>query len=381
MVQLSRRQNFIDTMNHKQPENVILDFGGNPLSTMEGKSQEYLLDFLGYQKEKEEELLLFGQTPQIDERILKCFDVDTRSVGKILTPKDSQFQMISDKEYVDEWGIRRVFTGLYWDAVNTPLRGATLEQLENYQFPNPNSVSSKELDAIEQRAKYLYEHTDYVICGEHPVYGVFELGCWLCGFDDFLYRMVEEPEFVDALFDKILDYQKKIISQYYGRIGKYIHYTSSGDDFATQKAPFISPSMFREQIAPYYKERIHYTKQFTDAYYLHHSCGSVRMLLNDIINTGVEILNPIQPKAAGMDPKELKCEFGNRIVFHGGLDTQEVLPFLEKSAICETVEQLLEIMLKDGGYIFAAAHNIQEDVAPEKLVAMLEAARKAGKRK
>lgn len=367
-------------MNHKQPENVILDFGGNPLSTMEGRSQEYLLEFLGYSSEKKERLL-FGRTPQIDERILKCFDVDTRSVGKILTPEDSQFQMISDEEYIDEWGIRRVFTGLYWEAVNTPLKGATLDELEKFQFPNPNSIPEKELDEIEQRAKYLYENTDYVICGEHPVYGVFELGCWLCGFDDFLCRMAEEPEFVNVLFDKILNYQKKVIAQYYGRIGKYIHYTSSGDDFATQQAPFISPAMFREQIAPYYAERIRYTKQFTDAYYLHHSCGSVRMLLNDIINTGVEILNPIQPKANGMEPEGLKKDFGKRIIFHGGLDTQEVLPFLDGNAICEEVNRLMEIMLEDGGYIFAAAHNIQEDVAPEKLVVMLEAARKAGKRK
>lgn len=378
---MSRRQNFFDTMNHKQPENVILDFGGNPISTMEGRSEEYLLNFLGYQKEPEEGKRLFGQTPRIDERILKHFDVDTRAVGKILTPMDSQFQIISDNEYIDEWGIRRVFTGLYWDAVNTPLRDATLEDLDHYQFPNPDSISEKELEAIEARAKYLYENTDYVICGEHPVYGVFELGCWMCGFDDFLCRMVEEPEFVEKFFDKVLDYQKKVIEKYYGRIGKYIHYTSSGDDFATQQAPFVSPSMFREQIAPYYKERIRYTKQFTDAYYLHHSCGSVRMLLNDIIDTGVEILNPIQPKAAGMEPEALKNDFGNRIVFHGGLDTQEVLPFLDESAIRETVDHLMEVMLKDGGYIFAAAHNIQEDVAPEKLTVMLEEARKAGRRK
>lgn len=378
---MGRRQNFFDTMQHRRPENVIIDFGGCPLSTMEGRSQEYLLDFLGYAGNRQEQRLLFGQTRRIDERILRFFDVDTRSVGQILTPRESLFQQISDREYVDEWGIRRIFTGVYWEAVDAPLKNADVKDLEQYPFPNPDSLEEEELKQIEQEAKRLYETTDYVICGEHPVYGIFELGCWLCGFDNFLYRMAAEPEFVELFFEKVLAYQKRVIEQYYGRIGKYIHYTSSGDDFATQNGPFVSPSMFREQIAPYLKERIAYTKKFTDAYYLHHSCGSVYLLLPDIIRSGVEILNPIQPLVKDMEPGRLKEEFGSRIVFHGGIDTQNLLPFQEKEQIRETVEQVMDIMLAEGGYIFAAAHNIQEDVAPEKLAVMLETARKAGKRK
>ncbi len=377
---MSRRQNFLDTMNHKRPENIIIDFGGNPLSTMEGRSQEYFLDFLGYKKEKEYQRLLFGKTRRIDERILKHFDVDTRSVGTILTPKESLFQRISEDEYIDEWGIRRVFTGLYWEAVNAPLKDATLEDLDHYPFPNPESISTEELDEIEKQAKDLYENTDYVICGEHPVYGIFELGCWMCGFDEFLYRLAAEPEFVEKFFEKVLAYQKKVIELYYGRIGKYIHYTSSGDDFATQNAPFLSPSMFQELVEPYFKERIAYTKKYTNAYYLHHSCGSIYMLLNDLIDSGVEIINPIQPKARDMEPQRLKKEFGDRIVFHGGIDTQELLPFMSIPQIKEKVAETIDIMIQDGGYIFAAAHNIQEDVAPEKLMVMLETARVAGKK-
>ena len=219
-----------------------------------------------------------------------------------------------------------------------------------------------------------------MICAEHPVYGIFELGCWMCGFDEFLYRIAAEPEFVEKFFEKVLDYQKKVLKQYYGRIGKYIHYTSSGDDYATQNAPFVSPGMFRDYIKPYFQERIRYTKELTDAYYLHHSCGSVYMLLDDLIDSGVEILNPIQPKAKDMGPERLKSEFGDRIVFHGGIDTQELLPFLDEQRIREEVAKTIDIMIRDGGYIFAAAHNIQEDVAPEKLTVMLETARKAGKR-
>lgn len=320
--------------------------------------------------------LLFGKTKRLDERILTYFDIDTRSVGEIFTPKDSLFQRISDTEYIDEWGVRRRFTGLYWESVNTPLKGATLEELNAYRFPDPDSIDEAEIQAHAQRAKELYENTDYVICAEHPVYGIFELGCWMCGFEDFLTRMALDEEWVHRFFERVLEYQKKVIARYYGALGQYIHYTSSGDDFATQNAPFVSPDMFRELVKPYFQERISYTKQFTKARYLHHSCGSVFRLIDDLVDAGVEILNPIQPKATDMQPRRLKETYGDKIVFHGGIDTQELLPFASESQIEETVHETIEILNRDGGYIFAAAHNIQPDVNPKSLTVMLEAARK-----
>ena len=371
---MSRRDDFFRTMNHQQPERLIVDFGGTPQTSMEGKSHARLLRYLGYDV-TEDLRLLFGEARKIDERILGHFDVDTRSVGAILRPRDSQYREISENEYVDEWGIRRVFTGMYWDITDYPLKGADLKKLENYRFPDPRSINIREIEAFALKAKRLYEETDYIICAEHPVYGIFELGCWLCSFDDFLLKMALDEEFVNRLFEIILDYQKHVIEIYYGALGSYIHYTSSGDDFATQSSLFVSPDMFRTLIKPYFKERISHTKEFTDAAYLHHSCGSVFPIIGDLIDCGVDILNPIQPKARGMQPEALKEAYGDKIVFHGGLDTQEILPFGTKEEIENTVRETIGALNKSGGYIFAAAHNIQEDVPPENLVYMLEAAR------
>ncbi len=233
-------------------------------------------------------------------------------------------------------GIRRRFTGLYWESVNTPLKGATLEELNAYRFPDPDSIDERQIAAHAARAKELYETTDYVICAEHPVYGIFELGCWMCGFEDFLYRMALDEEWIHRFFERVLEYQKKVIQRYYTAVGPYIHYTSSGDDFATQNAPFVSPDMFRELVKPYFKERIAYTKRFpgkantctipAEAYY---------RLIDDLVDCGVEILNPIQPKAADMQPRGLKAAYGEKIVFHGGIDTQELLPFASESQIEE----------------------------------------------
>ncbi len=377
---MNRRENFKKTLQHIQPDDIIIDLGGCPLSTMEGRSMFTLLEFLGHGIPEKTEPLKFGKTRRLDERILKHLDIDTRSVGEIFTPRDSQYDEISDTEYIDEWGIRRIYTGLYWEQVSYPLKNATIEDLDKFRWPNPDSIDPREIEEAALQAKKLYEETDYVICAEHPIYGVFELGCWMCGFDDFLLRTIEDVEWVEKFFDKIYDYQKRVIEIYYGALGKYIHYTSSGDDFATQASLFVSVDMFSELIKPYLKKRISYTKQFTDAAFLHHSCGSVFPLIGELIDAGVDILNPIQPKAAYMEPSNLKNNYGDKIVFHGGLDTQEELPFGNKESIERTVGKTIDILNKAGGYIFAAAHNIQEDVPPQNLVYMFQAARKFGKK-
>lgn len=374
---MTRRGNFDATMNHEQPENLILDLGGNPLSSLEGASMDNLLHLLGYKKERQEERLLFGKVQRIDERILKYLDIDTRSIGYIVKPKVSQFNMITEDEYVDEWGITRRYDGRYWDIVSNPLKDASIEDLDKYQWPEPESIDQTELERIELEAKNLFNNTDYVICAEHPVYGVFELGCWLCGFDDFLVRLMIDGDFVKKLFDIILSIQLKVIDIYYGKVGPYIHYTSSGDDFATQDNLFMPPNIFREMIKPYYRERVKRTKEKTKAYFLHHSCGAVASIIPDIIEVGVDILNPIQPEARGMEAHILKAEYGNEIVFHGGIGTQEEI-LKDESSLQLFVENTVSELNQNGGYIFAAAHNIQDDVTPENVVSLFKAGRKYG---
>ena len=379
---MSRRTDFQKTLAHEQPDRLILDLGGCPQSNMDGMSMYKLLEYLGYDIPDKIDRLRFGKTRRIDERLLRHFDIDTRSVGEIYMPQDSQYKVLSDSEYIDEWGIQWVFTnGMYWEQTSWPLKGATIEDIDTFRWPDPDSIDMKLVEADAREAKRLWEETDYIVCAEHPVYGVFELGCWMCGFDDFLLRMGIEPEFVMKFFEKIWQYQKRVIEIYYGALGKYIHYTTSGDDFATQQNLFMSVDMFRELIKPFFKERITCTKTLTDAAFLHHSCGSVFTLVPELIDSGVDILNPIQPKATNMEPERLKSAYGDRIVFHGGLDTQQVLPSGTKESIEKAVHDTIGAMNRNGGYIFAAAHNIQEDVPPENVTWMFEEARRCGDRK
>lgn len=362
---MNRREVFRAVLEHRTPDRVLLDLGGCPLSGLSPEAAQSLFDHLGYPK----------GDPGNMERMLHELDIDTRGVGDIFTPAKSVYHRVSDTAYIDEWGIERRFTGLYWDIVNAPLADAEVDDLDDYPWPDPDSIRQEDIDAAVARAKFFHEETDYLVCASHPVYGVFELGCWMCGFEEFMVRMLTDKPFIHRFFEIVLDYQKKVIQRYYPPLAPYIDYTSSGDDFATQSDLFISPELFAELVAPYFKERIAFTRQHTDAVYLHHSCGNVSKLIPQLIDCGVQILNPIQPTGEAMQPAKLKAQFGGDIVFHGGLDTQAVLPNGTQESVTRAVNDLLDVMQPGGGYIFAAAHNLQADVPPENIITMFRAAR------
>lgn len=379
---MSRRQNFKDILAHKQPQDIIMDLGGCPLSTMHGKSYYSLLKHLGLEHldPESDEVLKWGQVHRLNDKLLEALDIDTRGVGAVQIPKNSTFKVLNDKEYIDEFSIKRVFTGLYWDIIDSPLEDKEVEDLATFPWPDPDSIDMDLIKREAARAKWLYENTDYIVVADLPVYGVFELGCWMCGFEDYLYKMVADPDFIHEFSRRYLDYQKRVTELYLSELGPYIHIIVSGDDYATQHTTFVSPKMFDEMVAPYFKERLLFQKNFTDAANLHHSCGSVSHMIPQLKACGVDILNPIQPGAVGMEPEFIKPTYGDQIVLHGGFDTQEVLPFGSKEDVDNAVKSMMDVMNKDGGYIFAAAHNIQEDVPPENIVAMFQAARKFGKK-
>jgi uroporphyrinogen decarboxylase len=224
----------------------------------------------------------------------------------------------------------------------------------------------------QNRARELRRQNQYVVVAEHPVYGILELGCWMCGYSDFLLRLAADTDFVRFFFDKVLEIQLAVIEQYYPVLGPYIDLTTSGDDFGSQNGPLLSPKMFGTLIAPYFAARIKRTKELARCYYWHHTCGSVVKLLDQIIACGVDILNPVQTSAADMEPGLLKDRFGDRIVFWGGVDVQQFLPTATPDEIPKCVRDLISVLGANGGYVMAPAHEMQDDVPPENIVAWID---------
>jgi uroporphyrinogen decarboxylase len=341
-----------------------MDLGATDMTEIEGAPRR-LAPLLGLPAE--------GAPEERDEAVLRALDIDIRGVGGVLSPPSPLARQVSPTEIVDIWGIGYRFNGHHYEAVGRPLAGATVADLDRFPWPDPDRIEPDVIARIRERARYLHEETPYVVCGRHPCFGVMEIGCWMCGFDDFLYRMAAEPQFVLRFFEIFWAYQKRLIEIYYGAIGPYLHFTTSGDDFGTQTAPFLSPRMFRDLIVPLFSERIAYTRRFTDAAFFHHTCGSVYTLIPDMISAGVEILNPIQPRATGMEPDRLKREFGDRLTFYGGIDTQELLPNGEPEEVSAATKQLIGLLGESGGYILSAAHTLQEDVPAPNIIAMYRA--------
>jgi len=363
------RERFAATMAHQSVDRCPIDLAGCPQATV--VSDDLWVGIAA-------ELGLTGPRPaddrHADSRVLRAFDVDFRRVGGFIG-FDTGLARTTPDGFVNEYGMRYRLAEPYADIVEFPLANTTIDEIAAWQPPVLAQIRDTGVFARwTAEARYWYEESPYLVVAEHPVWGVLEMACWLCGYDYLMMMLALDPEYIHLFFGKILSFQKEMIAAYYAELGRYIHITTSGDDFGTQRGSFMSPAMFREFVKPYMGERIAYTRQFTDAIYLHHSCGSIYDIIPDLAEIGVGILNPIQP-VAHMAPKSLKDAFGDRIVFHGGLDTQEVLPSNNPANIDAAVDNLLAAMRpqQTGGYIFAAAHNLQADVPASAVTRMFTA--------
>ena len=365
---MTSRERFYEVVTHGHPDRAVIDLCGCPQTVVDyPETREEIGRLLGVTGEKQGDY-------NLDERILEKFRVDIRSVGGMPTPHTAHERTENGVVY-DSWGIGSRFINGHMEMCFHPLEDCTIDEMMAYEFPDPENIDRNLIRKWAEKAKYLHENTDYAVVAEHPVLGVLELGCWMFGFDDFLYRLAGEPEVAHAFFGRVLAYQKKVIDAYYGELGRYIDCTTSGDDFGMQTGPFMSLEMFDACVKPYLKERIAYTHRYTDAFYQHHTCGSVHAFIPSLIDCGVDILNPIQPGAYRMECERLKADYGDRITFWGGIDTQYLLPRGTAEEVKAEVKRILGVMDKNGGYILAPAHTIQDDVPARNVIAIYEAAK------
>ncbi len=254
-----------------------------------------------------------------------------------------------------------------------PLAGASLEQLEAWE---PARITAEELEFLGRIAQRLHETTDKALFGWFNG-SIFEQSQFLCGWDEFLVRLAVDPPFADRLLAKLADAAIGDLRLYLQAAGPYLEVVGFGDDFGTQAGLQLSPAMFRERIKPHLARIYSAAHAVSRARVFLHSCGAVAELIEDFIQIGVDILNPVQTSAAGMQPAGLKARFGERIVFWGGgADVQRILPLGTPEEVRRDVRRRLEVFTPGGGYVFAPIHNLQADVPPENVVAMYEEAAK-----
>jgi uroporphyrinogen decarboxylase len=317
----------------------------------------------------------------VDESILLDLDIDTRPVS--MCPVKRGVRPCDEPgQFYDDWGVKwkEIDTGstTYRELAEFPLAKATLDELDDYAWW-PDPLDPDRYLGVEERARVLFDETDFALVGCPGFNGVWERATYMVGFQRMLEGLLLEPEFVNAVLRRITDLCKLALARYLELVAPYIQIIKMGDDLGTQNGPQMSPSVYRQVIKPYHQELFSLIRERTGARIFLHSCGSVYRLLPDLLDAGVDILNPVQVSARDMDTKRLKTEFGDRLTFMGAIDTQHVLPFGSVEDVQREVETRIRDLGRGGGYIVAPVHNVQADVSAENLVTMYRHARKVGR--
>lgn len=373
---MNPRERLITTLNHKEPDQVPIDLGSLGATTFLIPAYNNLKKYLHFEKKNELMSLPF-QIAFMHEEVLQKLKIGFRAV-KPGPPSNWVEPVLEDNYLIDEWGItfKGASNGMYYDMVKHPMADvSTIDDVKKIKFPDP--IDPGRFEGLDKKIKYLYYKTNYALVAE-PGDSIFERAWYLRGLENIFIDMTFNKSLVHSLMRKINDFNLAKTEKFLDITADFIQVFFVGDDLASQSAPLMSLDMYREFIKPYQKELYTYIKSRTNAKLAYHSCGSIVDFIPDLIDIGVNAINPVQVCAYRMDTRWLKQEFGKYISFWGAIDTQKVLPFGSEKDLEEEVKKRIEDLAPGGGYVLAPVHSIQPDVQPQKILQMLKFARKYG---
>ena len=381
---MNSRERVLLSLRHKEPDRVPFDLGGASVTGIHIKAYKNLLNYLDLGIKKGIKIiLLHSQSVSVDENVLKKLKVDVRGIypnlpirWKVSIKEDDNYTY-----YKDGWGIIRRMPknkGLYYDFIVFPLCNVNTGNLEKYPWPNPTNPVI--FQGLKEKAIRLKKETDAALVVGRPFgNGILNMGAWLEGYENWFCNLISNPKRVNKIMDKILELKIKYWDMMLTEIGDYVDIIVELDDLGTQDGLFISPKIYRKYVKPRQKELFNFIKQKAPVYIFFHTDGAIRDLIPDLIEVGIDILNPVQIGLPKMDAKVLKKEFGKYLSFWGGgVDTQNTLPHGTPQEVKDEVKRRIQDLSPQGGFIFAAVHTIQTDVSPENFMAMWEALQEYG---
>ena len=374
---MTPRECFHASMNHEQPDRLLLDMGKH-IGSIHRRAYVELKEHLGDDSLVNENLILdrMAQTVVPDESLLQRFDIDFRWI----VPNWVQVTERTDVSgYVDMWGVPYKATEDHDHCVvdGAPMREATLDNIDDFQWPDPNDP--KQFEGLRERARHLYENTDYVIGADAIKAGVLMNSLQMRGYDKFFMDLAIDVPFAEAIMDRIVHTLKEMWSRYMEAVGEYVQIVYVTDDLGSQSSLLISPRMFRQLLKPRMKELHDHIKSCADVKLMFHTDGAILPLVDDFLDMNVDILNPVQTSVKGLeDTFALNETYGDRLAFHGAIDVQQMLPNATTEELELEIARRVHDLGRDGGYILAPCHNIGHDIPPENVVTLFEKAREFG---
>ena len=380
---MTSRERLLKALDHEEPDRIPIDLGGNQTG-IHKFAYETLVKHLGMD-ESYEIMDAVQQLAQPSEEVLERLHVDTRYIaagaagdwtgGIVENERDGRLW----HDLTDEFGITWSMPDdqpFYMDISHHPLAEATIDDIKDYPFPKGDDPGR--FAGLREKALAIRNDTPYAVVS--GISGVTYEICWyMRGLEQWFCDMMTEPEFCEALIDQTKKFWLDWFRMFLDEVGDVVDVIMIGDDLAGQSGPLFNPDIYRRIVKPRQQEVAQYIRSRTDAKLWYHTCGGCTEYIPDLMENGVQILNPVQISADGMDPADLKARFGDDLVFWGGaIDSQHVLPSASPEKVRDDVRKHLEIWKPGGGYVFNNVHNIQAGVPAENIVALYDAAYEFG---
>ncbi len=406
---MTSRERVQKALNHEETDKIPVDCGGMRSTGLLGVAYNRLKEHVGIKGGKTKIYDIVQQLAIPEEWYLEKFCIDVMDLARTFADNEEEWRewQLPDgsRAFIPAWlrierkgdswvcinkdndiVAKMPADSLYFDQLIWPLYGVHKENFDDLpqsiekimwsHMTDPLWKNAERPDfyqLVREKARKLYEETDYAIM---TGFGgqLFELGQFLYRNDEFMMNLLAHRKEMEKMFDKLLEIHLEKLEPFLDAVSPYVQIIVMGDDLGTQNGPMISPKLYREVFYPRHREIYQMVKQKTDIAVFMHSCGGIYEFLPDLIEAGVDIINPVQTQSAGMDPIRLKKEFGKDLVFWGGgIDTQHNLPNLTAQKVKDEVKRNVEIFMPGGGYVFNQIHNILADVPPENIIAMYEA--------
>jgi uroporphyrinogen decarboxylase len=413
---VTSRERVLAAIDHREPDRVPVDLSAMRSTGITAAAYGKLKTHLGLAGGHIDVYDVVQQLAQPEQAVLDFWDVDVVDLGRVFLTEDADWKpfVLPDGqparipafirfESDGDGGWRALAAdgtpigamprgAFYLSQTRFPLRdwdGTDLSVLDRLPAamdhvtwaalscaPYHAPLSPGHLAEITRRAKRLFETTDYAVM---VAFGgnLLEWGQYLCSMEQFLVDLLDNPRKALALLDKLVEMHLANLDKILPAVDGYVQIIQMGDDLGTQNALEISPRLYREVFKPRQKIIFDKIRKESGLRLFLHSCGAIADILPDLIEIGVEIVNPVQTSARGMDPARLCREFGKDLTFWGGgCDTQRVLPLGSPGEIHSHVRERIDTFAPGGGFVFTQVHNIMPHVPPENIVAMVEAVRK-----
>jgi uroporphyrinogen decarboxylase len=380
---MNSRERLQLALDHQEADRVPFDLGATVLTSIHHKSYRALRQYLNLPEVEPRIVDIFQQIVTVDDDMRTRLKVDVRDVA----PRSSATFRIELKEmpgysyFYDEWGIgwrMPLDGGWYYDMFDHPLRAiTTTAEIDAYPWPDP--IDPARFTGLGDRARQAAEVEQHGVFLGGLCAGIMEMAAWMRGFDNYFADFGNNDKLLTYLMEKVMELKMAYWEIALREVGDYADVVGEADDFAGQFRMLISPAMYRRIVKPLHKELFDFIHARTKAKLFFHSCGAIRPVISDLIEIGVDILNPVQVSATGMDSAELKREFGKDVTFWGGgVDTQNVLGSGSPEEVRADTRRRIEDLAPGGGFVFATVHNIQGNVPPENIMAMWETLQEYG---